>query len=111
MFGENFVQRADGGVHVVSMQNIRRQKTQHGVAGAVDDDVPLEHFSDCLLGQFGGVEFGGNHQAPAAHVNNGAVARGQGAELREEVVADIGCVSQQIFIFNRIDDGDGHGAG
>jgi hypothetical protein len=46
IFGENFVQRANGRVHVISMQNIWRQKAQDSVAGAVDDDAPLEHFGD-----------------------------------------------------------------
>ena len=31
--------------------------------------------------------------------------------MREEVVADFGCVSQQVFFFNRINDSDGYGAG
>ena len=88
-----------------------RQEAQNRVAGAVDEDVALEHFGDGELGQIGGIEFGRNHQALAAHVDDGAVARGQGAQLSLEVVADFGCVGQQIFFFNVVDDGDGHGAG
>src|ERR1035437_5100836 len=55
MFGKNCVQCAYGGVHVVPMQDIRRQEAQDGVAGAVDDDVPLEHLGDGQLGQIGRV--------------------------------------------------------
>ena len=39
------------------------------------------------------------------------MAQGERAELRQEVVAHLGCMSQQILIFNRVDDSDGYGAG
>jgi len=61
------------------MQDIGRQKAQDSVAGAVDDDAPLEHFGDNQLGQVGGVDFGGNHQATSAHVNDSAMALSKSA--------------------------------
>src|SRR5271165_6612376 len=58
MFGKDLVQRRDGGVHMGALQNIRRQEAQHRIAGAVDEDAPLEHFGDGQLGEVRGVEFG-----------------------------------------------------
>src|SRR5579864_3727613 len=44
MLGENFVQGRDRSVHMLALQNVRRQKTQNCVAGAIDHDAPFEHF-------------------------------------------------------------------
>jgi hypothetical protein len=49
MFSEDFVERRDGGVHVGALQNVRRQEAQDRIAGAVDEDVALEHFGDVSL--------------------------------------------------------------
>src|ERR1017187_4185988 len=81
VFGEDFVQRRDGGVHMFALQNVRRQETQHRVAGAVDENVPLEHLSDDELGEISRVQLGGNHQAAAAHIHDCIVAGGGGAPL------------------------------
>src|SRR4051812_4877869 len=43
MFGEDFVESRDRCVHMFLLQDVGRQETQNGVAGAVDDDVTLEH--------------------------------------------------------------------
>ena len=111
MFSEDFVERGDGGVDVGALQNVRRQEAQHRIAGAVDEDVALEHFGDGELGEVGGIELGGEHQAFAADVDDGAVARGERAQLGLEVVADFGCVGEEVFLFDVVDDGDGDGAG
>src|SRR5271157_945491 len=110
MLSEDFVKRADGDIDVGAFEDVGRQKAQDGVAGAVDDDAPLEHFGNGQLGQVRGIDLGCNHQSPAAHVNNGFVAQGQGAELCEEIVTDIGYISQQVFLFDGVDDGNGHSA-
>ena len=78
---KNFVERGDGGVHMLALKDVRRQEAQHRVAGAVDDDVPLEHLGDGELGQIGGVELGGNHQALAAHVDDACVLLGECAQF------------------------------
>src|SRR5579871_6802226 len=43
MFGEDFVKGRYARVHMLVLQNVRRQETQNRVAGAVDHDAPLEH--------------------------------------------------------------------
>ena len=53
MFGEDFVERGDGGVDMSALEDIRRKEAQHRIAGAVDEDVALEHFGDGELGEFG----------------------------------------------------------
>ncbi len=63
------------------------------------------------LASSGESSFGGNHQAFAAHVDDGFVTRGKRAKLRLEVIADFSGVGQQIFLFDRVDHGDAHGAG
>ena len=79
MFSEDFVQRRDGGVDMRALQNVRRQEAQHRVAGAVDQDVPLEHLGDDELGEIRRIKLGGNHQALSAHVDDGLVTRGKRA--------------------------------
>src|ERR1035438_105112 len=58
----------------------RRQETQHCLAGAVDEDAPLEHLSDDQLGKLRRVEFRCNHQAFTANVGDRFMAGGGGAE-------------------------------
>jgi len=110
VFGEDFVQRLDGGINMRLLKDVGRQEAQHRVAGAVDENLAFEHFCDGQLRQVGRIEFGGDHQAPAADVDNGLVALGQYIELRLEVAADFGGVCQQLFLFDVVDDGDSHGA-
>ncbi len=74
MFSEDFVQRRNRGVDVTALQNVRRQEAQNGIAGAVDENVALEHLGDGELGEVGGVELGGNHQALAAHIDDRLMA-------------------------------------
>src|SRR5580698_5183825 len=94
-----------------TLQNVRGKETQHGIAGAIDDDSALEHLGDSELGKVGGIELGGNHQALAAHVDDGAVTGGKRAKLRLKIIADCSGVGQEIFFLDVVDDGDGDGAG
>src|SRR3984957_18349325 len=86
--GKDLIQRGDGVVDMRGLKNERRQKAQDGITGAVDEDVPLQHFLDDLLGHGRGVEFGGEHESFAAHVDDGVVAIGETAQELLEVVAD-----------------------
>src|SRR5664279_2155821 len=81
VFGEDFVQRLDGGVHVSALQDKWRQKTQHGIAGAIDQDVALQHLGDGEFGHFSRIKLGSNHESLAAHIYDGFVTRGERAEL------------------------------
>ena len=94
VFGQNLVERGDGGIDVLALQDVRRQEAQHRVAGAVDEDVALEHLGHGELGEVGRIEFGGQHQALAAHIDDGIVAAREPAQLRLEVVADLDCVAR-----------------
>src|ERR1039458_8511245 len=111
VFREDFVERRDGGVHMGALEDVRRQETQRRIAGAVDDDVALEHFGDGVLGQIGGVEFGGDHQSRSAHIDDIGMAFGQRAQLRLEILADLCDVGEQILFFDVVDNGGGDGAG
>ncbi len=94
-----------------ALQDVRRQETQNRVAGAVDDDVALEHLRYRELGQVRRIKLGRQHQALAAHIDDGVMFRSQGAKLLLEVVADFRRVREQAFVFDGVDHGDGHGAG
>src|SRR5580692_4940762 len=100
MFREDFVERGNGGVDMRTLQNVRGKETQHGIAGAIDDDSALEHLGDSELGKVGGIELGGNHQALAAHVDDGAVTGGKRAKLRLKIIADCSGVGQEIFFLD-----------
>src|ERR1700677_4772246 len=39
LFAQNFVQCGDRDIHVLAPHDVRRKKTQHGLAGAVDQDA------------------------------------------------------------------------
>ncbi len=52
-------------------KNVGRQEAQHRVAGAVDHDVALQHLRHGTLGELRGVEFRSQHQALAAHIDDG----------------------------------------
>src|ERR1017187_142084 len=106
VFCKDFVECLDGCVHVGALQNIRRQETQHGVAGAVDQDVPLEHLSHGELGEVSGIKLRGNHQALASHVHDRVVSRCERTQLKLEVITDLGCVSKQPVFLDGLDDCD-----
>ena len=97
-------------IHVLPAHDVRRQKTQDGFAGAVDQDAPLQHLGDDLLGQVGGVHFHGQHQAHAAHVDDALVFCRQVMQLLLEVGAGLLDVGEQILLLDGVDDSDGYRA-
>ena len=109
--GEDLVQRRDGGVNMNALEDVRRQKAQRRIAGAVDDDAVLKHLGDGVLAQIGGVEFGSDHQALAAHLGDARVALGQLAQLLLEVLANLRDMIEQVFLFDVINHGSRDGAG
>ena len=111
MFGEDFVERCNGCVDMGALQNVRRQEAQHRVAGAVDQDVALQHLGHGELGEIGRIEFGGEHQAFAAHVDDGVMLAGEERSCVLEIVAHFGRVVEQSFFLDGVDDGDADGAG
>ena len=57
-------------VHVLALQNVRRQEPQHRVAGAVDHDVALQHLGHRQLCQVRRIQLSGHHQPLAAHIHD-----------------------------------------
>src|SRR6185437_2392580 len=53
---QNFVERVDGDLDMLPLQNVGRKETKHGLAGAINDDAALHHLCGDLLCEFGGVE-------------------------------------------------------
>src|SRR5580704_18653139 len=94
MFGEDFVEGRDRCVHIGALQDVRGQETQNRIAGAIDDNVPLEHLRHREFGQVRGIKFGRQHQSLAADIDDGAMLRSQGAKLLLEVVAHFRRVRQ-----------------
>src|SRR5438045_4541945 len=111
VFSEDFVESRYAQVHVLMLQNVRRQKTQNRVAGAVDHDVVFEHLRHSELGEIRRIQFGRQHQAFASHVNDGFMFCGQSAQSLLEVIADLGRTRQQTFLLDSVDYSDGNGAG
>src|ERR1700685_1844015 len=56
MYCENLIERGNRGVNVGAFQNVRRQETQHGVTGLVDEDMVLKHFGYREIGKLGGMQ-------------------------------------------------------
>jgi len=56
------------------------------------------------------LKLGSDHEALAANVDDGAVASGEDAKLLLEVVADFGCVGEEIGLLDVIDDCNGNSA-
>src|ERR1035441_3712623 len=46
IFSEYFVQRGDGLINMRALDDERRQEAQYRIAGAVDENAPLEHLGD-----------------------------------------------------------------
>src|SRR5215472_9371075 len=97
MFGEDFVKGRDRCIHMLLLQNVRRQETQNRVAGAVDQNAPFEHFRHDELTQVRGVHFRGQHQPLAAYVHDAFVLLGEGAQPLLEIVANLGGMRQKPF--------------
>src|SRR5580700_103879 len=70
MFGKNFVQCGNRRIDVAALQNVRRQETQHRIAGAVDKNAALEHLRHSELGELRRIELGRDHQTFSAHIDN-----------------------------------------
>src|ERR1700761_6577394 len=67
VLSKNFVQRSDCLVYMVLADDVRRQETQCGVAGAVDENAPFQHCLHDVLAKFGRVDFCRYHQAFTAY--------------------------------------------
>src|SRR5437868_330319 len=57
VLGEYLIQSRNSFIHMCAMQDVGRQKAQHSVAGAVDDDPAFQHLSYGQLGKIRGVKF------------------------------------------------------
>src|SRR4051794_10550141 len=111
MFGEDFVESRDRCVHMFLLQDVGRQETQNGVAGAVDDDVTLEHLRHREFCQVGRIHLRGEHQSFTPHVHYRFVLFSQRSQLLLEVFTDFGDLRQETFAFHGVDYGDRNRAG
>src|ERR1700722_5985730 len=58
---ENFIQCADGSVHIFLLKYERRQEAKHRIAGAVDQYLPFQHFFHNQLRKICRIEFSRQH--------------------------------------------------
>ena len=49
MLSKDFVERYDRHIHMLPFKNVGWQKTQNCIAGAIDDDVTLQHVCHYLF--------------------------------------------------------------
>ena len=96
LFGQDFVKRSEGLVDVFFFDDVGRQETQNGFAGAVDEDVALHHFAKDGFRQVGGVKFDGEHEAKAADVGHDGVPFGELAKLFAKISADRGYMIHEV---------------
>jgi hypothetical protein len=87
-------------VSTCALKNVRRQEAQHRIAGAVDQNLPLQHLGHSKLGQIGRIKLRGQHQAFAAHIDDGAMRAASERNCLLEVVANLGGMSQQTLFLN-----------
>src|SRR5579863_10038674 len=103
VFGKYLVKRSDRGIDVRALQNVGRQEPQDRIAGAIDNDAPLQHLCDGCLGELGGIEFRGQHQAFPAHIHNGVVLLRQLAQPDLKIIAHFRRVFEQASFLNLVD--------
>ena len=111
VLGEEVVERGDGGVDVLALKDVGRQEAENGFAGAVEDDLALQHGGKNRFGEVGGVEFDADHEAEAADLADAGVLVGELVELGFEVGAYFGDVFEEVGALDLVDDGDGDGTG
>src|SRR6266702_4527794 len=109
--GEDLVESRDCCIDVLPLKNVRRKKSQHSLARAIDDNVLGHHLGSCLGGQIGRVEFQPEHQAHAAHVGDAIVALLERLQLLLEITAHVLNVGEQIGLFHCVDHSDGDRTG
>src|SRR6185437_12520627 len=78
---ENSVERGHCLVDMLALQNERRQKAQHRLAGPVNNDALRHHFSSRALRQLGGIKLDTQHQSHSAHFKDAVVLLLQHFEL------------------------------
>ena len=110
MLVQDFVECGNGKVNVRLAKDEGRKKTQHGFAGAVDQDAALHHRSRDRLRGLRGAELERQHQTQAACAgDNGGMLRRQTGKLRAEIAAHVVNVGQHVFVLQCVNHGDGHG--
>src|ERR1035437_3247447 len=87
--GQDGIKRLYNLVHMLPLNDKRRQEAQRGLVRPIDDDLAREHFLGYLLGQVGGIKFDAQHEPDAAYILDLGILGVKLLKPLAEILADL----------------------